>query len=567
MILQTVLGIDAVRIARAFRVPSATMSQRLVRAKVRIRDAGLAFALSEPAELAPRLDAVLEAIYANSGLGGMDWTLPPTSKRFREKQFASRGGLSSSCQKNPSHRDFPVKCPFLGAHRIFRHLFKAATTSAHMELGSRRAVLSPLPLDLHCRTRISRNALPYVLVLLILLSAGLAQWGASYRPEVNFFLSFSRFWELLAGAAIACLPAIHPKPWHKWPALLGLGLISVSYIVFSEATATPSLLTFVPVTGAALVLMFGAQPGLAKTLLTLPLVVGLGVISYSVYLWHQPVFAFARLYYVIEVPQATMLALIGIVLGLSWLSWRYVEQPFRGNTHTKRKVFAATGAGIVAYLVTGILLSEIDLSRYRYSAEALQLLNYDDTYREATLTTADGQYLTRCFDDGSSNPRPDLIKCMDPQQGAPIIWGDSHAQALASGFLRLNLRPGLAAAAGCPPLIATGLAEDGGYCQVLNENVLSRLLQARQGTFLVLHANWNLVLESETFEISTSDELIEQLSATLKAVRDVRPDIEVLIVASVPQWGEGLPVYLYRLGLGLDAVIISRYLRRIAYWT
>lgn len=105
MILQTVLGIDAVRIARAFRVPSATMSQRLVRAKVRIRDAGLAFALPEPAELAPRLDAVLEAIYANSGLGGMDWTLPPTSKRFREKQFASREGLSSSCQKNPSQKD------------------------------------------------------------------------------------------------------------------------------------------------------------------------------------------------------------------------------------------------------------------------------------------------------------------------------------------------------------------------------------------------------------------------------------------------------------------------------
>lgn len=76
MILQTVLGIDAVRIARAFRVPSATMSQRLVRAKVRIRDAGLAFALPEPEELAPRLDAVLEAIYAAFGTGwdGLDTT-------------------------------------------------------------------------------------------------------------------------------------------------------------------------------------------------------------------------------------------------------------------------------------------------------------------------------------------------------------------------------------------------------------------------------------------------------------------------------------------------------------
>jgi RNA polymerase sigma-70 factor, ECF subfamily len=74
LILQTVLGIDAARIARAFLVPSATMSQRLVRAKARIRDAGLAFALPEPEEVAPRLDAVLEAIYAAFGAGwdGLD---------------------------------------------------------------------------------------------------------------------------------------------------------------------------------------------------------------------------------------------------------------------------------------------------------------------------------------------------------------------------------------------------------------------------------------------------------------------------------------------------------------
>ena len=74
LILQTVLGIDAARIARAFIVPAATMSQRLVRAKARIRDAGLAFSLPEAGDLAPRLDAVLDAIYAAFGAGwdGLD---------------------------------------------------------------------------------------------------------------------------------------------------------------------------------------------------------------------------------------------------------------------------------------------------------------------------------------------------------------------------------------------------------------------------------------------------------------------------------------------------------------
>jgi RNA polymerase sigma-70 factor (ECF subfamily) len=79
LILQTVLGIDAARIARAFLVPPATLSQRLVRAKARIRDAGLAFALPEPEDLAPRLEAVLDAIYAAFGAGwdGLETTDDP----------------------------------------------------------------------------------------------------------------------------------------------------------------------------------------------------------------------------------------------------------------------------------------------------------------------------------------------------------------------------------------------------------------------------------------------------------------------------------------------------------
>ncbi len=77
LMLQTVLGLDAARIAAAFLVPPATMSQRLVRAKTRIRDTGLRFALPEREDIAPRLSAVLDAIYAAYGRGWDDLSANP----------------------------------------------------------------------------------------------------------------------------------------------------------------------------------------------------------------------------------------------------------------------------------------------------------------------------------------------------------------------------------------------------------------------------------------------------------------------------------------------------------
>src|SRR5260370_838135 len=74
LMLQTVLGLDAARIAHAFLVSPTTMGQRLVRAKTKIRDGGIQFEVPQEHELPPRLDAVLEAIYAAFGIGWDDMT-------------------------------------------------------------------------------------------------------------------------------------------------------------------------------------------------------------------------------------------------------------------------------------------------------------------------------------------------------------------------------------------------------------------------------------------------------------------------------------------------------------
>src|ERR1700751_417481 len=82
LMLQTVLGLDAARIAGAFLVSPKTMGQRLVRAKTKIRDGGIQFEIPQETELPPRLDAVLEAIYAAFGIGWDD--MAGTDQRGRD---------------------------------------------------------------------------------------------------------------------------------------------------------------------------------------------------------------------------------------------------------------------------------------------------------------------------------------------------------------------------------------------------------------------------------------------------------------------------------------------------
>ncbi len=400
--------------------------------------------------------------------------------------------------------------------------------------------------------RFAPRFFPYLLFVLGALSISLAQWGAVHLPDQNFFFTFSRFWEIFLGAFCAVLPRPNAKQWHAGAALAGLGLILIAAFGFSKATPTPSLITLVPTGGAALVLMFGGQAGLAKRVLTLPMMTGLGAISYSVYLWHQPAFVFARIYYVTGVPTAVMGGLILLVLALAYLSWRFVEQPFRHNAAlTKSRVFLLSGMGIAACVTAGLWLHQTDLSRYRYSETDLKLLNYDTYYRQLNQEAETTKRLIACFGD-SNGYLPDLDQCFPASApSAPLIWGDSHAQALASGWLFVRDTPvALAFDAGCPPVIGVSFPNNPD-CEVLNDAILAKVSQTKP-TSIYLHANWTLYLEQKRHIFASEDDLSQAIRSTITAIKAASPQSRITVVGGVPQWGDGLPTYLYRLGLGLN---------------
>lgn len=171
----------------------------------------------------------------------------------------------------------------------------------------------------------------------ILLAASLALCVVISRhdQQFSFFMPFTRAWELLSGSLLAlyeirrgrsqaCLPS-------HWAAAVGLLAVLAAIHLFDKHTLHPGPLTIVPVIGSLLLLGFTHKTGLVGRLLSIPPMRYIGAISYSLYLWHYPIFAFWRLSNP-DISDAEKIAAIAITVALSIVSYHWVEQPLRRRT-------------------------------------------------------------------------------------------------------------------------------------------------------------------------------------------------------------------------------------------
>lgn len=189
------------------------------------------------------------------------------------------------------------------------------------------------PLFLMVAWRFGKRAIVWALIALFVISLAAAHWGAYNKPAATFFLLPTRAWELLIGSFAAFYLQRSSLKTPLWlnNLLSSVGLLAILYAVFAfdEATLFPSLYALVPTVGTVLVILFALKGTLAHTLLCLRSVVAVGLISYSLYLWHQPVFTFWRHYNVFDPTHAQMLVLSLLCVPLAAFTHRYVESPFR----------------------------------------------------------------------------------------------------------------------------------------------------------------------------------------------------------------------------------------------
>jgi peptidoglycan/LPS O-acetylase OafA/YrhL len=215
------------------------------------------------------------------------------------------------------------------------------------------------PLFLILMWRVARSRTGLALALLGALSLLLAEWGAQKHPEAAFFLLPFRFWELALGA-LAALYLSGRKPSFgpgvsQLGSGIGLALILWAVFWFDKDTPFPGFNALVPTVGTGLIILFAMPSTLVGRLLSNRQLVGVGLISYSAYLWHQPLLAFARYRSLTEPPIGILLGICALTFCLAYLSWRFVEIPLRRkDTYSRRGIFVASATGAAIAVVIGI---------------------------------------------------------------------------------------------------------------------------------------------------------------------------------------------------------------------
>lgn len=281
------------------------------------------------------------------------------------------------------------------------------------------------PVFLLLAWRFGRQRVFWFLIAVAAVSFLLAEWGWRNAPSANFYLAPARAWELLAGSACAFLTVGRAPRSSQVLSALGLSLIVGAVLAFDSTTPFPSVYALVPVAGTVLVILFATEGTWVARLLSLRGFVGIGLISYSAYLWHQPLFAFARLRSLTEPGHVVMGTLAVAALLLAWATWLWVEQPFRKRPKpvlaTQRRVFVASGAVAAVFVGLSALVNGTGGMSGRLALRA-------DVERDLTVR----ELASECFDRDLSGigSSADLFchrGALDDFGATVAVIGDSHA--------------------------------------------------------------------------------------------------------------------------------------------
>ena len=325
------------------------------------------------------------------------------------------------------------------------------------------------PIFLILAWRFGKNRVFWMIVVMAAISLLLSEWGWRNKASANFYLAPTRAWELFAGSIAAFIVQKQGVRKNNFLALLGLSAIIFSTFAYDKSTPFPSVYTLVPVLGAFLLILFAEKETLTAKLLGTKVFVSIGLISYSAYLWHQPLFAFARIRMFDQPSLLLMLVLSMSSLLLAYLSWKYIEQKFRKKVFTQINILALsvfwflvfTIIGFSGYNTNGFIERSVFQSIKKYN---LAINQSTSGFRHCKAHP----YFIEGLD-GKICLVGDLSK-----KPIGLLWGDSYAASSLYGidkFLKSVKKSYIAILSdGCPPIAGISREKNAFNCNAKRQS-------------------------------------------------------------------------------------------------
>jgi len=386
------------------------------------------------------------------------------------------------------------------------------------------------PLLMLIAWRLAPQRIIPMIALVLVVSLAFAVRYSSHSPTPTFFSMPARCWELLMGAMAALYLADRPPPagsnWKRQAAsLAGLALILV--VVLIEAPmAVPGFYSLLPTVGAVLIILFAWPGTIAHALLSQRVFVGIGLISYSLYLWHQPLMAFTRIRALGVHDLVQMSAVVALTFVFAYLTWRYVETPFRRRDRIPaRRLVPAAVAGSLAFVAAGLVALQVDYASLRYGEGKAA------RSREIMATVKPDRTCLQGY--GAIEAQECVFGAVTSSKTLAVI-GDSHAAQWADTLDRLGQERGIRivmfAKAACASADVRyeyhALRREYWECTQWRTHVVDKLRTANAGAVLITNSSFGYAGQGG---LVPSDEWKRGVSGFVRQVRQHAPRVFWLI--------------------------------------
>ncbi len=417
-------------------------------------------------------------------------------------------------------------------------------------------ILFPLLILLVVRFFKSRFGLSLALTAMASLIASIA-W-MSRDASAAFYLMQFRAWELLTGSMLALdiLPTRIGTIPRNILSLTGIAMILASVTLYSHDTPFPGASALFPVLGSAFVIYSGMDgTSLIGKVLSLRPLVFVGQISYSLYLWHWPLLVIGKYYLILEPTAAHLIIWLLATFTVSALSWKYIENPFRVKSFLKKpRIFVYAGSIMVLSAMIGGVVYVNDGFPLRFTTGRVISLGRNDPEWRRWESCVESR----------KNYSHDPATCRigaGNQEPTFLLWGDSHARALATSVDASAAQAGVSGYAtgmmGCPPLFGMDYRDEyEGVCYNYNRRIMRYIQKHPELKTVILAARWTLPAEGRYYKTETEaaltlvdlmqnrkDPNAVLFDVGLRRTIDIllKLDREIILVSEIPEIGYDVP--------------------------